>query len=206
MSNRILLLQWLEDRLRDRDGATTPLQRESCLDQAVKRYSQRRPRLATVDFTGDGSTTLYELPSDWMTEWSSIELMEYPQGREPMQVLLSAHYRLYQTLTGPQLRFSLPLADGEKARMTYRAAHIATNGGTTIPATDQEAVATLGAALAAKAIATHYASQTDSTLTLDTADHSNRSSNFAARARMWEEEFTTHVPLRHVLRGAVRRA
>ncbi|HXF71142.1 MAG TPA: hypothetical protein VNO79_00845 [Actinomycetota bacterium] len=133
---------------------------------AVRRFSSDRPRIRTADYPGNGSTFELALPSDWVTGFSQVQAVEYPQGeREPVFLDLQ-EVVLYPPGTTPtviRLTETTP-ASGKTARVYYSVpwpipdANPATD---LIPATDFEAVASLAAAGGALELAGRTAGNKD---------------------------------------------
>jgi hypothetical protein len=205
------MLLWQATRLQDEDSVLTPDERYDALEAAAFEYSDRYPRTRVQDYTGDGTTTTFTIPTGWVTDWSTILAIEVPQGEWPPVYWAKTLYGLYQTPTVLQLRFLSALGNGIVARVSYTAPHVLTLEGTSVglsslPLPHQRPVATLGAAIAAEWIATRYAAQSDTTLGVDTADHADRSRNFGARAARLREVFDMLLPRRVQTRLVIARA
>lgn len=180
--------------LQDNASVLTDTELITALEHALSEYSRRRPYRKLHDITGDGSTTLWSLPSGWVEDWSVIRRIESPVNQEPASIVDVASYRLVRDLdsgnTVLRLRFTSTLTSGTVARIEYTAIRAAED----IPAHHINTVATLGAAIAAEWIATSYAQQTDTTLSVDVADRDTRSQSYSSRAERFRESFDAEVP------------
>lgn len=192
-ARRAILLGQLQARLNDVDSVLTVVDQEDALDQALEAYSRDRPRERIQDLTGDGTTTLFALPTDWHETWSTIQSIELPQGTSPAQYLAREAYTLYRD-TGDtlKLRFVSAPASGDVARVRYTTVQTAES----LPTRDERAVATLAAAIGLQWIANQYAGQSDSAFGSDVAAHTERAGRYAARAREMRERYRDLVPVR----------
>jgi hypothetical protein len=80
-------------------------------------------------------------------------------------------------------------------RITYSAPYVFTSEQTNTPGQDFYAICHLAAGLCCQAIATKYSRTSDSTITSDSVNHTPRSSQFAARAKMYIEFYEEHLGL-----------
>lgn len=180
--------------LQDNAGVLNDTDLTTALSHAIAEYSRRMPRKNLYDITGDGSTVVFTLPADWVEDWSVIQSVESPPDQEPAYVVREEKYRVVRDIVANEtvlrLRFTTAIDNGVVARVQYTAIRQFSQ----IPAIHVEAVATLGAAVAAEWIATGYAQQTDTTLNVDIADRDTRSREFAARANRLRALFNAEVP------------
>jgi hypothetical protein len=95
------------------------------------------------------------------------------------------------------LRFlaATPLST-EKFRVFYTARHVLSQTTSTIPAADDEALASLAAAMACEALAARYAGTKDTSLDADSADYRTRSAEYRQLARQYHRAYLAHMGIR----------
>lgn len=178
------------DLTRDDAGKVSVAQRDAALAQAVKRYSQDRPRDKVEDINGLGTQRL-NLPAGWQDGFSALKLIEYPIGNVPPTLVPQGDTSLYQTPTGWQIQLRNAVAAGAaNVRATYTIEHVLDAGSDTIPANHRTPVAAWAAADLCEQLASFYAGQSDSTIQADAVDHKSKSAEFAARARSLRKRYT----------------
>lgn len=116
-------------------------------------YSRRiSPRIRIVQFTGDGSTYNFPLPSDWDNSLSHILRVEYPITDQKPSYIKPYRYTVYLDSLGVY-KFRMiqdTPSSTEKVNVTYAVLHTLSSATSTIPASDEEAVIDLAAALVAR--------------------------------------------------------
>lgn len=141
------------------------------VEEATRRYSRDRPRIAFRDYVGDGSA--YDLALNLITEWvngfSYPQAIEYPQGERPPLFLDMGEVLLYPLDSAPthiRLTNTTP-ATGKTARVYFGVPWpIPTSDPAVdkIPATDFEAVCHLSTHHAALQLAGRAAPKKDPNL------------------------------------------
>lgn len=182
----------------------TDLDIQKMVKAAVERYSRDTPDSITEDEAGDGGK-YYALSglASWVEDSSRITAIEYPaeaiSADTPPQYLEDEDWRTDYYDGATQYLF-LPNhnpASGETMRITYTAPYTWSGSPEIIstPSKDFYAICQLAAGLCCQAIATKYSRTNDSTITADSVAHIPRSSQFAARAKMYIEQYETHLGL-----------
>lgn len=167
------------------------------VSQALKRYSKDKPRQVVEDFDGDGGFD-YAVSgfASWSDGFSVIKAVEYPVDDDDQtpDVLQEVGWTIYEKPAGKYLRFTedKPTAD-EDFRVTYTALHTCTDTACTVDAFDEEAVQALSAAFFCEMLATYYAQTQDSTISADVVDHTSKSREYAARAKMYKQQYLNHL-------------
>lgn len=167
------------------------------IDMAVKEHSRHRPRIVVEDEDGDGGFD-YAITglAAWADGFSVIKSVEYPvdDTDETPDVLQDDAWMIYEKPAGKYLRF---LEDSPPAtedfRVTYTALHTCTDAVCTIKSIDDEAVQTLAAAYFCEMLATYYAQSQDSTIQADSVDHTSKSRDYAARAKIYRKHYFDHL-------------
>ena len=209
MGNRTSLTLMIQHRVHDEDGvlARMPGALDDALSQALQEYSRRLPYVKTAVLTGDGSTILFAVPTDWQLGWSHIVTVEYPAGADEPTYLSTASWSLYQNTDNTlKIRLLTAPASGETARVRYTTVHSVgeTSASTSVPSIHDAALATLAASYACQMLAVHFAAQSDSSFVADTTDHSGRSQRYADRAKDLMDRFNIMLPDPQTKEGARR--
>jgi len=212
VSNRTGLLSLLTRRLQDVDAHLDADAHSDALDAALAEYSRRRIRRGLHDLTGDGTTVVFALPSDWDEAESQVLGIESPVGEAPPCFLdTSLHTLVWQPAlsTPPDIEQVLHVASAPTSGIVYRLwytrLHVAQSGYTSVPPADHHAVATLGAALALDWLATNRVSQGASSIGADTSDHTARQERYRTAAAAMRAEYDRAVPMRTPRRYTVVR-
>lgn len=165
---------------------------DTYIQEAVKQYSKRRPRKMIYAHTvtsNEGS--IFELPSDWETDFSWIINIEYPinttepKTKFPPQILNPKAYEVQQIPAEYRIRFletPYPTA-GDEFWVRYVIRHTVSASLSSIPASDEEAVSNLAVHYAAAALARRYATTTDSSITADVVTPIAKSTEYRDLAR-----------------------
>lgn len=187
----------------DSNTELTDAQLQAMVKAAVERYSRDSPNSTTTDITGDGGKyyDIATLLTSWIEGYSHVTTVEYPAEN------VSADTD--PTYLGPDdwqdnywyygdrylyLPNHAPAAT-ETVRVTYNSPYVWSGvpEATTTPAADFYAISQLAAGYACQAIATKYSRTSDATITADSASHSSRASEFAARARDYMRLYDRHM-------------
>jgi len=157
----------------------------SIIEFAVNILSIATPRKIVYDVTGDGSLFEWAVPATYSPDFSILESVEYPAGQsgERLQEFLDASdFDVILTATDTykfRLLNDTP-ATTETVRFVFTAPHSLTTTSTTIPNKLQEdSVIILSAGLACQALASFYATNSDSTIVSDVVDHKSQSDKYA---------------------------
>jgi hypothetical protein len=126
------------------------------VDEALVAYSKNRPLTKIVDFTADGSTFDFPVPSDYVGGISELISIEYPAGMQVPLLLENTEWGFYLSSAGVQIRFSITPTAGHVARVLYTAAQaigIEDGTTTTVPDIDMHAIVYLATSKAATSLA-----------------------------------------------------
>lgn len=182
--------------LQDDSNILSQPERDIALQMAVKYYSRVRPREVVSDLAGNGGFD-YDPPSAWADGFSILKQVEYPAGEQQPVYLPKEDVTVYRNASALKLRFLRDTpATGKTARITFTALHTVNAGSSTIPSSDEDAVAALGAAYACEALANHYAKTTEPTLVADVVDHRSKSQEFAGRAKRLRALFLSSLGIK----------
>lgn len=170
---------------------------------AVAQYSQDRPREVVVTKAGDGGFD-YALSAFGAAAIGSVASTQFVDGFSDLLDLVFPYtstdqgfegldaddYELVRLPSGLTLRF---LADKpattETMLLRYTRPHDLDGSLSTLPASDEEAVADLGAAFCCEELAAVYAQAKDSSLAADTSDHRNKSDLYRSLATRYADRY-----------------
>lgn len=167
------------------------------IDIAVKEHSRHSPHIVVEDFDGDGGFD-YAISAfaSWSDGFSSIKKVEYPvdDDDETPDILQDDAWIIYEKPAGKFLRFleDKPTAT-EDFRVTYTALHTCTDAACTVKTFDEEAVKALAASYFCDMLSTYYAQSQMSTIAADSVDHTNKSRDYAARAKAYRKLYFDHL-------------
>ena len=202
-------------KIQDKAGfltATVGGDLDAFIEEAVKEYSRARPRVMVEDETGDGGfdyqltgTGGTNLLASWEKGFSEVRKLIHPvdDTSSTEKVVDEDDFAIITKVTGTPaeardfLRFlAATPASTEKFRVFYAARHVLNGTSSTLPAADDEAVASLTAALACEALAARYAGTKDASLDADSADYRTRSTEYRQLARQYHKAYLTHMGIR----------
>jgi hypothetical protein len=179
----------MDSFVRDEAGILTETEKELHIKNAVKAYSRFRPLEKAFDIAGDGGYE-FPLPADWVDGFSVPRAIEYPLGSQEPETIALEDIKLYRSPTGLKLRFlKTTLITGKTARVIYTAVHSVSNTSSTIPVSDEEAVAILAASSGCEGLANHYAQTIDPTLQADVVNYRSKSQEYGDRAKRYKKLF-----------------
>lgn len=164
---------------------------------ALGEHSRHRPHVVVEDVDGDGGFdyAVGDLES-WSDGFSAVRLVEYPvdDDDENADRLADDAWEIYGKPSGDVLRFleDTPAAT-EDFRVTYTATHACTDSACTVRATDDTAVQALAAAHFCQMLAAYYSQSDAPIMGADSVDHSSRSREYAARAKMYRKAYFDHM-------------
>ena len=174
-------------------------EKDRFIQEAVKIYSKHRPRKIVKEITGDG-TYDYSFAThltSWAEEFSVIKSIEYPADYREPEILDQDDWIIHEKASGKVIRFleATPSAT-ETIRVVYTGLHILSDTQNTIPEVDEDAVSNLAASLCSAALASAYATATDSTITADSVDHKSKSEKYETRARAQKKIYIDHLAIK----------
>lgn len=181
---------------RTKDGAAflAAADYTSAITQALVEYSKHRARVLVADLAGAGSYDLV-LPVTWETDFSEVRSVEYPAGEQDPAYLQPADYLLYSTAvaTKLRLRYDTP-AVGETVRISYSATHtIAATS--TVPASDNSALADLAASFCLRKLASRQTQSSDTTIGADAVNYGQQPTNYTMLADRLLRQYRDHMGL-----------
>jgi len=163
---------------------------EEFITEALLEYSRRRPYQQTEKLTGDG-TFFFDLPSDWDTEFSWIEQIEYQIDRSPASIIEPKKYTVVQLDTGWTGKFigEYYPGNGEYFYVRYMKLHTITASATSIVDSHKRAFINLCASITCMAVAAKYGHTADASNEADAIDYNSKGDEFAARSREYYKMF-----------------
>lgn len=205
MTTSILTFQSQVEILLGPDDSRTELKDldiQEMIKAAVVRYNRDRPNEVTEDEAGDGGK-YYPVSglASWDELYSRVVSIEYPAqavSADTQPQYLDSEDWVDNYLVGSTRYIFLPNhapAAGENMRITYTAPYAFVSDEIDTPGQDFYAICNLAAGLCCQAIATKYSRTSDSSITSDSVNHTPRSSQFAARAKMYIEMYEQHLGL-----------
>jgi hypothetical protein len=168
------------------------------IQEAIKEYSRRNPdRAIYTHVVVTGETNVFDLPSDWEEDFSSIINIEYPVEYYPPQYIDEKYYEVVRIDTGLVLRFiDNPYPGiGQTFWVRYTKRHSVTTSASTIPTAHEEAVANLSISKVCQAIANFYATTTDSSMSADVIDYQSKAAEYNSRSKAHRELYEELMPL-----------
>lgn len=178
---------------------------ERAVKQALNIYSRYNPRIQVAAFTGDGSTRLFAMPSDYIPPFSKVLSVEYPYGLYPPEILDANDYQIYidideEGVESYKILFlSIPAAN-YVARVKYTALHVLSgyesSTTTSIPSPHWSAFLYLSAYCLANFAVGYYGSTTRSTLSADTINYRTKADEWRAIAEHYYASFKAAMGMR----------
>lgn len=175
--------------------------RKAAIRAALEHYNRDFPQIAVADVTGNATAyykiTTAALPA-WSEDFSQIQRIEYPaqavSANAQPQYLDREDWRddyYVNDVDGNRERYlyleNYAPAATDTLRITYTAPRVWTGTGvteaTTLPAQHLYAFSNLAGHYVCRATAAKYSKIGDSTLDVDSASHTTKAQEFAARAR-----------------------
>jgi len=176
-----------EQELRDADL-------RKALKDALRRYSKDAPLLKTQDYAGDGSTYDFSLPADFVTGFSTVVAVEYPQGQRVPVYLDIEDFVLYLDGSTWKLRM---LKITPQTNKTLRVFYTALHDSATLPESDWDAFCYLAASISCSALASKYVKSWDSTLPGDIINYAQKAEGYMRMGRHFEELYKAHMRIAH---------
>lgn len=186
----------LQDQLSILSKARGPGAISRAIASAVEQYSKDRPLEKAVSVDGDGGFD-YALPTGFVDGFSMVQAIYYPYlttDQDP-PALDPDEWTMFRTATGPKIRF---LADSPTAAedflVQFTAAHTLSASTSTIPSTDDEAVADLAAAEAYLMLAGYFAVQSnDSSIQVDSVDRRTKAQECRDQAAAYRKSYSRKI-------------
>jgi len=177
---------------------------ERAVGQALNTYSRLNPRVRIASFDGDGSTCLFDLPSDYQPPFSKIISVEYPYNQNPPVYLEPSKFQVYTDLDNSaivyKLLFASAPASGQSARVTYTAVHVLSgydeSTETSLPVPHWSAFLYLSAYCLANFAVGYYGSTTRSTLSADLVNYRTKADEWRAIAEHFYASFKAAMGMR----------
>lgn len=168
---------------------------DSHIAAAVRIYSLHRPLEKVDEFAGDGGYD-YELPSDWVQEFSRISQVEYPYDEQDPTIIPKEEWTIFLKLVGSTQTRVLRFLDTKPAaayyvRVTYTLPHAVT----TVYQNDVEAVSHLATSLCLRAIASKMLQTSSPTIGADAVSYAAKSSAASTRAKEFYSSYITALGL-----------
>ena len=170
------------------------------VDAAIEEHAKHRPLKVVEDVSGAGSFD-YALSglASWTDGFSAIKQVEYPvdDTDQTADILQRDGWQIYEKPAGKYLRFRENIPEtGESFRVTYFAMHTCDDTQCTIEGGDEKAVQALAAAIFCEMLATYYAQSQDATIAADSVDHSSKSRDYSARAKVYRKRYFDHLGIK----------
>ena len=179
--------------VKDNDAYLTDDDYNDALARAVRVFSSRTPQVSIADKSGDGSTFLWAVPTDWVAGWSGIVEVVYPFSsttQTPIDPLEPDQYGLIEKASGDfyfLLKEATP-GSGEVARFRYTTYQSITDTTSTITASnDEDSILFYAASQCFRRMAARTIAVSDPTLGADTVAYQPRESQYAALADYYEK-------------------
>jgi hypothetical protein len=168
---------------------------DKAIQNAVEEYSKRRPREQAAKVAGNAGFD-YAVPGSsfpgFVDGFSQITAIAYPYVAANAQLskLEDDEYGIVRLDTGLFLRFwTARPAASEFFLALYETLHTVTVSASSVPASDDEALADLAAAYACEALAAFYSQSTDNTWAADSVAHITKAGEYSRRASDFRKTF-----------------
>ena len=171
---------------------------DQSFDEALRTYSNHRPRLVANYLSGDGSSYQFRLPRLWIGGFSRVLEIEYPTGEQPRATLEPSDAEVVTGVLGPQptrlLTFkSTPESGTDNLLLRYTTRHLHTDETDTIEPQDVEPVMWLAASYAAEKAAAKSAGASDSTINADSVNYRDGEQRWRSVAKSYRERYDRHI-------------
>ena len=167
------------------------------VDRAVARYSQDVPQRKALRVTGDGSYR-YTLPSDWDSNFSYIELIEYPDREQNITKMRTIDWLIHDSGDGNgekiHLRDISP-STSDTFTVHYVIQHAVTETSSTISDSDFDAVGYLVASRVCLALAGRALRTRDSRHTTDITNFRTISDEYRSMAKDYYDQYKQIIGL-----------
>lgn len=188
------------DLVRAPSDKITPQQLDAALQLALSRYQEDLPRQASEDVFATGGLNL-PLPTAW-EDGSDLLGLEYPVGQFPQALLRADEFAQVGTPDGDVIRMACALNAGEMVRVFFSRSHVLSDSACSIPARHSEAFCCWAAGLLCDQIAGTFASNTASSIQVDSADTSNPAREWRTRANGFRSRYAALLGVQGVTGGS----
>lgn len=162
---------------------------DSHIAAAVRIYSLHRPLEKVQEFAGDGGYD-YDLPSDWIQEFSRITQVEYPYDEQDPTMIPKEEWTVFLKLVGStQTRVLRFLETSPTAAYYVRVTYTLPHAVTTVYQNDVEAMSHLATSLCLRAIASKMLQTSSPTIGADAVSYAAKSSAASTRAKEFFESY-----------------
>lgn len=171
---------------------------DECITNAVEEYSKLRPLNAAIKLTGAGSTDFaISSLTGFVDQFSTVleVLCPYDSTLVAQDPLPADAWFLERLDTGLYLRLLYTVSGGQYVLVRYTKPHAVDASGSTIPATDDEAVADLATHYACLALADYYSQSTDASLSADVDDRRGKADLYRSNAERWRQSWRRKMGL-----------
>lgn len=179
---------------RDDVPILTDIQIKYHLEEAVTEYERRRPLRKVHVIAGDGSTSDWALPPDWVEGSSFIRKIEYPieTSGKPTYLKKERDYTIIEEDDGTEkIRFYY--VPTENARLLYANQHNIAGNTNTVYKRDWFALSQLAASLCCEALANYYTQTKKPSVSADVVDYEAKGNGYALRAKDLREKFDSAI-------------
>lgn len=163
---------------------------------ALAQYQRARPLEKAVKIDGTGVFDYDLAASGFVDGFSTVKDVAYPYlvTDQRLAVLDRDEWALIRLDTGVKLRFfeAIPPASDDFL-VLLTVPHTLNASTSTVPASDDEALADLGAAFACDQLAALYAKDTDSSLAADAVDRRAKSENYRSQAASYRKSYAAKM-------------
>lgn len=172
----------------------TPADVIQAIERAAWEYSKYRPREMYKDYTGDGSTQTWAVPTDWEDGFSQIISVEWPLGELPPETDQTEQFPwdVYYDLTAAAWKFRLPEdtpTSSETVRIRYTIRHTISENAFTVPDADFYAVCDIAAEECCRILASYYAQSGDTTISADAVSWGTKSGEYRSLAKEFRKKW-----------------
>lgn len=189
-------------RIKDIDGRLTITPDLTCdVDRAIisalAQYQQVRPRERTVKITGTGAFDYaVSLLTGFIDGFSRVLAVVYPYltTDQILAALEDDEFGLVRLDTGLVLRFTTARpASTEFFLAQFTTPHTLDASSSSVPASDDEALSDLSAAVCCDQLAALYAKDVDSSITADSVDRRTKSDNYRSMAASLRKSYAAKM-------------
>lgn len=172
---------------------------DECIANAVEEYQKLRPLNAAIKLTGAGSTDFLVSSSltGFVDQFSTVleVVCPYDASLVRQDPLPADAWFLERLDTGLYLRLLYTVSASQYVLVRYTKPHTVDASSSTIPSTDDEAVADLATSYACLALADYYSQSTDASLSADVDDRRGKADLYRSNAERWRQSWRRKMGL-----------
>lgn len=172
---------------------------DECITNAVEEYSKLRPLNGVVKLTGAGSTDFLVSSNltGFVDQFSTVLEVVCPYNASLVRQdpLPADAWFLERLDTGLYLRLLYTVSASQYVLVRYTKPHTVDASSSTIPSTDDEAVADLATSYACLALADYYSQSTDASLSADVDDRRGKADLYRSNAERWRQSWRRKMGL-----------